>query len=75
MRRRFAAAGISLDKRVSFSVENADREKLLDALLTPAGLEYRIDGEQIRVRRSGTATNDTIARGTECLTQRRKRKE
>lgn len=43
------AAGKSLDKRVSFSVENADREKLLDALLSPAGLEYQIDGNQIRV--------------------------
>jgi hypothetical protein len=43
------AAGKSLDQRVSFSVENADREKLLDALLTPAGLEYTISGEQIRV--------------------------
>ncbi|MFO0790130.1 MAG: STN domain-containing protein [Pirellulales bacterium] len=43
------AAGKSLDTRVSFSVENADREKLLDALLTPAGLEYTIDGNQLRV--------------------------
>lgn len=43
------AAGLSLDKRVSFSVEQADQEKLLDALLTPAGLEYRIDGDQVYV--------------------------
>jgi hypothetical protein len=43
------AAGISLDKRVSFSVDQVDRDKLLDALLTPAGLDYRIEGEQIRV--------------------------
>jgi hypothetical protein len=43
------AAGKSLDKRVSFSVENADQEKLLEALLTPAGLEYRLEGEQVRV--------------------------
>jgi len=43
------AAGKSLDKRVSLSVENADQEKLLDALLTPAGLEYQLDGEQVRV--------------------------
>ncbi len=43
------AAGKSLDQRVSFAVENVDREKLLDALLTPAGLEYQIEGEQIRV--------------------------
>jgi hypothetical protein len=38
-----------LDARVTFTVEDADREKLLDALLTPAGLEYKIDGEQIRI--------------------------
>ncbi len=43
------AAGKSLDTRVSFSVENADREKLLAALLTPAGLEYRIEGTTIYV--------------------------
>jgi len=43
------AAGKSLDQRVSFSVTNADQEKLLDALLGPAGLEYREDGEQILV--------------------------
>jgi hypothetical protein len=43
------AAGKSLDTRVSFSVENADREKLLDALLTPAGLEYRIEGTTVYV--------------------------
>lgn len=43
------AAGKSLDTRVSFSVENADREKLLYALLTPAGLEYRIEGTTVYV--------------------------
>lgn len=43
------AAGLSLDKRVSFSVEQADQEKLLEALLTPAGLEYKIDGNRVRV--------------------------
>ena len=42
-------AGISLDQRVSFSVTNADQEKLLDALLAPAGLEYREEGDQIRI--------------------------
>ena len=51
------AAGKSLEKRVSFSVENVDQDKLLDALLTPAGLDYRIVEEQVRslsaaVRRS-----------------------
>ncbi|HEX4415094.1 MAG TPA: STN domain-containing protein [Lacipirellulaceae bacterium] len=43
------AAGKSLDQRVSFSVTNADQEKLLDALLEPAGLEYREEGDQILV--------------------------
>ena len=49
MRTRFARPGISLDQRVSFSVENADREHLLDALLTPAGWIIDIEGEQVRV--------------------------
>jgi hypothetical protein len=43
------AAGKSLNQNVSFSVTDADREQLLAALLTPAGLEYRIEGEQIFV--------------------------
>jgi hypothetical protein len=43
------AAGKSLDQRVSFSVTNVDQEKLLTALLEPAGLEYREEGDQIRV--------------------------
>lgn len=43
------AAGKSMDQRVSFSVENSDQDKLLGALLTPAGLEYHLDGEQIKV--------------------------
>jgi hypothetical protein len=43
------AAGKSLDQRVSFSVENADQDKLLEALLTPAGLEFRDEGEQILI--------------------------
>jgi hypothetical protein len=43
------AAGKSLDKRVSFSVENADQEHLLEALLKPAGLDYQLVGEQVRI--------------------------
>jgi len=43
------AAGLSLDQRVSFSVDQVDQEKLLDALLTPAGLEYKLEGNQLRV--------------------------
>jgi hypothetical protein len=47
--------GKSLATPVSFSVENVDQEHLLDALLSPAGLDYRIEGEQIRIipRRTG----------------------
>jgi type II secretory pathway component GspD/PulD (secretin) len=43
------AAGKSLDTRVSFSVENADQERLLDALLRPAGLDYRLEGDVVRI--------------------------
>jgi hypothetical protein len=48
-------AGKSLATTVSFSVENVDQEHLLDSLLSPAGLDYRIEGEQIRIipRRNG----------------------
>ena len=42
-------AGKSLDKRVSFSVENADQEHLLEALLRPAGLDYRLEKERVRI--------------------------
>ena len=38
------AAGRSLDERVSFTVENADEDQLLDALLTPAGLQAERNG-------------------------------
>lgn len=43
------AAGKSLDVRVSFSVENVDRERLLEALLSPAELDYRIEGDRVRI--------------------------
>jgi hypothetical protein len=43
------AAGKSLDTRVSLSVENADREELLQALLEPAGLDYRIEDDRVRI--------------------------
>lgn len=42
-------AGKSLDTRVSFSVDNVDQAGLLEALLRPAGLDYRLDGERVRV--------------------------
>lgn len=43
------AAGKSLDTRVSFSVENVDQEHLLEALLRPAGLDYRLVDERVRI--------------------------
>jgi hypothetical protein len=47
--RAIGAAGRSVDERVSFAVENATQEELLEALLRPAGLSFRRDGERIRV--------------------------
>ena len=49
------AAGLSLDRRVSFSVTNSDEDELLDAVLRPAGLDFRRDGERLRIvpRRAG----------------------
>jgi hypothetical protein len=43
------AAGLSLDSRVSFSVENGDEDELLEAALRPAGLDYRRDGARLRI--------------------------
>jgi hypothetical protein len=43
------AAGFSLDMRVSFAVENCSQEALLEAVLQPAGLDYRKEGERIRI--------------------------
>jgi hypothetical protein len=42
-------AGKSLDTRVSFSVQNADQEQLLEAILKPARLDYQIEGDQVRI--------------------------
>jgi hypothetical protein len=42
-------AGKSLDTRVSFSVEKADQDQLLEALLKPAGLDFRVDGDRVRI--------------------------
>ena len=44
-----AAAGLSLDKRVSFEVENVEQDELLEALLRPAGLGFRREGERIKI--------------------------
>jgi hypothetical protein len=42
-------AGRSLDALVSFNVENADEDQLLEALLTPAGLAAHRVGKNVRI--------------------------
>jgi hypothetical protein len=44
-----AAAGLSLDARVSMAVENVDQDQLLEALLAPAGLVYERSGDQVKI--------------------------
>jgi hypothetical protein len=44
-----AAAGVSLERRVSFAVENVDQDGLFDAALRPAGLTYRRDGRRLEI--------------------------
>jgi hypothetical protein len=43
------AAGRSLDERVSFEVKDADLEELLEAVLKPAGLTFRRDGQHLTI--------------------------
>lgn len=43
------AAGRSLDEPVSFSVENADTDELLEALLRPAGLTFERNENRVRI--------------------------
>ena len=43
------AAGLSLDRLVSFNVENADQPELLEALLAPAGLAATPSGDRLRI--------------------------
>ena len=43
------AAGLSLEKRVTFAVENSSQEELLEAVLRPAGLDFRREGERLRI--------------------------
>jgi hypothetical protein len=47
------AAGVSLDERVTFAVENVDEDALLTALLRPAGLDHERDGNNVRVMPRG----------------------
>jgi hypothetical protein len=43
------AAGLSLDRLVTFNVENADQKGLLEALLTPAGLTAKENGDRLSI--------------------------
>ena len=51
------AAGLSLDRRVSFAVQNADEEQLLEALLAPAHLAFQRHGEQLTIVPETAAAN------------------
>jgi len=42
-------AGLTLDTRVTFAVENVEQDELLSAVLRPAGLTFRREGEIIRI--------------------------
>jgi hypothetical protein len=43
------AAGLSLDTRVSFSVEDASQDELLNSVLAPANLHYRREGDRLLI--------------------------
>jgi hypothetical protein len=43
-------AGISLQQPIAFSVENATLEELFDAVLTPAGCTFRVEGKALEIR-------------------------
>jgi hypothetical protein len=43
------AAGLSLDQRVTFDVKDASQEVLLRAILEPAGLDFRREGDRIKI--------------------------
>jgi hypothetical protein len=42
-------AGRSIDERISFAVENADEDQLLEALLAPARLKAVREGRSVRI--------------------------
>jgi hypothetical protein len=44
------AAGRSMDTRVSFAVENADADQLLDAVLAPAELKAERHGDRVSIK-------------------------
>jgi hypothetical protein len=52
------AAGLSLETNVSFAVENAEQDQLLESLLHPAGLDFRRDDDRLRVIPRAGASSD-----------------
>jgi hypothetical protein len=48
-REAIRADGLSLERRVSFSVENGNEDELLQAVLRPADLDYRREGARLRI--------------------------
>jgi len=48
-RKALEQAGISLDQRVTFSVTDATVDELLQAVLKPAGLTFRRDGQVLEI--------------------------
>lgn len=46
-------AGLSLDRRVGFQVEQATLDELLDAVLSPAGLTFRRTGKVVEIMPAG----------------------
>ena len=49
-RAAFESAGVSLDQLVSFSVEDATFDQLMDAVVGPAGCTWRREGNLLEVR-------------------------
>jgi hypothetical protein len=52
-RDKLQQAGISLDDRVSFSVKDVSLDELLQAALTPAGLEYSREASTVKIEPAG----------------------
>ena len=54
-------AKLSLDRRVSFTVERATLEELLAAALKPAGLTFRKNGDVYHIVPAEDATSKSLA--------------
>jgi len=47
--KQLAAAGRTLETRISCEVESADLDQLLESVLTPAGLQFKREGTVVRI--------------------------